>query len=160
MPHNDHAPTLGAASGIATLNASTEVVELPADLAVPRWLKFTHAATDFTAASATEDIEVYSLPAGGIIQGVKIKHSTAFSGGTAASLTLSVGISGTLAKYASAFDVFQAAAATTFQLSNSIGSEDHGSVTSIRLAAVVTGDTLDNVGTGDVDVWILVSVAV
>lgn len=134
--------------------------QLDTDVTVPKWRKFTVAATAFTAAAATEDIELLSLPAGGIIQGVKIKHSTAFSGGTLSALTLSVGIVGVLDKYASAFDVFQAVADTTFQVSNSFGSEDHGSATSIRLAASATGDTLDNVGTGSVDVWVLYSVAV
>jgi len=151
---------LGAASGIATLDASTEVVQLPANLAVPRWVKASSFATDFTVTPATtEDVEIYSLPAGGIIHGVKIRHQIAFSGGGATSFTLSVGIAGNLTKYASAFDVFQAVADDTFQLSQSFGSEDHGSVTSIRVAAI-SDVTLLGVTTGGAEVWLLVSVAV
>jgi len=160
MAHNDHAPALGAVSGIATLNGSTEVVQSPASKLIPRWLKFTVAESAFTAAATTEDVELFILAAGGVIHGVKIKHSASFTGGTLSAFTLSVGITGTLAKYASAFDVFQAAAGTTFQLTNTIGSEDHGATTSIRLAAVSVGDNVVAATAGSVDVWVLVSEAV
>lgn len=126
----------------------------------PRWQKFTVAATAFTAAAGSEDIELFSLAAGGLIHNVKIKHSVAFSGGTSATFTLSVGIVGDLTKYSATFDVFQAVGATVFQISDVAGSENHGSATSIRLSAVVGGDTLDNVGTGTVEVWVLTSIAV
>lgn len=140
--------TGGGASALAT------------DVDVPRWRQYTVAESAFTAAAASEDIELFSLPAGGIIQAVKIKHSTAFSGGTLSAFTVSVGITGTLDKYASAFDVFQAVADTTMQLSNSFGTEDHGSATSIRINAAATGDTVNNATAGSVDVWVLWSVAV
>lgn len=175
----------GAASGYASLNGSSLVVQNPASasttpgnavipiadtngrladgftpFAVPRWKKFTKTFSDLSFAGLTNDIEVYSLAAAEIIHGIKIKHSTAFSGGAIASYTLSVGISGDLTKYASAFDVFQATSNTTFQLSNTFGSENHGAATSIRLAAVATGANLDQAAAGSVDVWILVSGAV
>lgn len=151
---------LGAANGIASLDASSLVVQLPANLASPRWVKYTVLAAAFTAASATEDVELFSLVAGGIIQGVKIKHITPFTGGTLSAFTLSVGIVGNLNKYASAFDVFQAAADNTFQISNLIASEDHGSVTSIRVEATATDDTVDNATAGTAEIWVLTSAAV
>jgi hypothetical protein len=124
----------------------------------PVWQKITKTAADFTAASTTEDIEVYSLPAGGIIHAVKIKHSTAFNDGGSSSFTLSVGIVGTLAKYAGAFNVFQAPGNTVQQLTSTVGTENHGAATSIRLAA--TSDVnVSLVTVGSVDVWILVSSA-
>jgi len=150
---------LGAPSGIATLDASSLVVQNPASLAVPRWIQTSAQATAFTATpGTTEDIEIFSLPAGGIIHGVKIKHPIAFSGGGASSFTVSVGIVGNLTKYASAFDVFQTVADDTFQLSQSFGSEDHGSVTSIR-AAAISDVALLGVTVGGAEVWLLVSVA-
>lgn len=150
---------LGVAGGIATLDGSALVVQNPANLAVPRWVKFGPQATDFTAGGTTEDIEVFALPAGGIIHGAKIRHVFAFSGGGASSFTLSVGIAGNLTKYASAFDVFQAPSDTTFQVSNVFFSENHGATTSVRVAA--TSDVaLSGVTTGGAEVWLLVSVAV
>ena len=124
----------------------------------PRWRKFSVSESAFTAAATSENIELFQLTAGELIHGVKVKHSTAFSGGGATSFTVSVGISGNLTKYASAFDVFQAVAGNTFQVTANFDSENHGSATSIRINA--TSDV--NVGTltaGAVDVWVLVSKA-
>ena len=124
----------------------------------PAWRKFTVAATAFTAAATTEDIELLTLAARAVIHSVMIKHSTAFSGGTLSALTLSVGISGTLAKYAAAFDVFQATGDTVLQVSSTVDAESFNATpVSIRIAAIATGDNLDNVGTGSVDVWVLIS---
>jgi hypothetical protein len=173
----------GAANTLATLNGSSKVVEDPASAnttpgsavipiadgsgnlavgfmnpAVPRWTKITKAATDFTASAGTEDIEVFSLPAKGVIHEVVQKHTTAFSGGSLSALTTSIGISGSFTKYAATFDVFQATGDTVFQHTDSTGDmENFGSTTSIRIQAVATDDTLDNVNTGSVDVYILYS---
>ena len=84
--------------------------------AIPAWFRVRKAYSDFTAAATTESIELYSLPAGAVIHAVIQKHSASFTGGSISAYTTSVGITGTLAKYAAAFNVFQAAAATTFQL--------------------------------------------
>ena len=126
----------------------------------PVWTKVNKTFTNLAAAATTNDIEVYSLPAGGIIHAVKTKHSTAFSGGAIASYTLSVGIVASLAKYSPAFDVFQAVSGTTFQIATITGSESHTGATSIRLAATSTGANLDQAAAGVVDVWLLVSTAV
>lgn len=147
----------GAASSLATLNGSSLVVEDPANTALPKWSKYTVAATAFTAAATTEDIELFQLPAQGTIHRVVIKHSTAFSGGTASAVTLSVGITGTLTKYAAAFDVFQATGNTVFGFNDLPGMENAGAATSIRVEAVATGDNLVNVTTGSADIWVLTS---
>jgi hypothetical protein len=156
----------GVPGGAATLDVGGTVptAQLPTaaalDAEVAVWTKYSITAAAFTASAATEDIELFSLPAGGVIHAVKIKHSTAFSGGALSAMTLSVGIVGTLAKYATAFDVFQAVGATVQQLTSTVGTENHSAATSIRLAATATTDTLDNVTVGAVDVWVLVSTAV
>jgi len=101
------------------------------------WKKFTVAATAFTAAATTQDIELFRLGSTDIIHGVKIKHSTAFSGGTLSALTLSVGVPfranpdeeaglpADLTKYASPFDAFQTAGKAVFQLTHVLNSEIH-----------------------------------
>jgi len=136
-----------AAAQVATLGLSS----------APIWLKMTKAHTDLQAAALTNDIEILSLPAGAVIHAVRIKQSTAFAGTLISAYTLSVGIVGTLNKYASAFDVFQAVADTTFQVSSTVGSENYGAATSIRLAATSVGANLDQSTAGAVDVWILTS---
>lgn len=127
--------------------------------AAPWWTKYTVDYSDLAAAATTNNIELFSLPAGGVIHGVKIKHSTAFSGGSISAYTVSVGITGTLAKYASAFDVFQAVGNAVQQISSTVGTENHGAATSIKIAATSTTDNLDQATAGSVDVWVLWSVA-
>jgi hypothetical protein len=142
---------------IALVNGQDLVVAVGA---APLWYKSTFTYANFATPGTTNDLQVFSLPPGGVIHAVKIKHSTAFSGGVITAYTVSVGISTNFIKYASAFDVFQATSDTTFQLSNSFGSENHGAATSIRVQAVSTNDNLSNATAGSVDVWLLVSQAV
>ena len=147
----------GGPSTLATLDGSGNVVEDPANPSFARWTKYTIAATDFTAAAATEDIEIFTLPIRGTIHRVVLKHSVAFSGGSLASMTVSVGVTGSLSKYAVPFDVFQAPSDTTFGFNNLPGMENFGATFSVRAEAIAGGDTLDNVSTGSLDIWFLTS---
>jgi hypothetical protein len=67
-----------------------------------------------TAASTTQDITLFQLPARGVVTGTTIKHSAAFSGGGLTGMTVSVGDQSSATLYAPAFDVFQAVSDTTF----------------------------------------------
>ena len=125
----------------------------------PRWRKFTVVESDFTAAAASEAITLFTLDAGEIIHAVKIKHSTSFTGGTIADFTLEVGISGDSTKYASAFDVFQSVADTTFQLTSVFNSESHGSGTTIEVTARSASDDVLDATAGAAEIWVLVSKA-
>jgi len=128
---------------------------------VPRWQKVGAAVDyeDLAASALTNDIELFTLPGAGVIHAVKIKHSTAFSGGALSSYKLSVGIAGNLVKYAAPFDVFQAVGDTAFGLNHEFGGETHDAGgTSIRLAAESIGANLDAATAGVVDVWVLWSV--
>lgn len=133
-----------------------------ADIGAPvmQWKKFTVLETAFTAAATSESITLFTLAAGEIIHVTKIKHSASFTGGTLSAWTMEVGISGDEAKYASAFDTFQAAADTTFQLSAGLGSENHGAGTAILLTARSTADDVLDATAGSVDVWVLISKAI
>lgn len=126
---------------------------------MPKWRRFSVAESDFTAAAAQESITLFSLAAGEIIHSVKIKHSASFTGGTIADFTLEVGISGAEDKYASAFDVFQAAADTTFQLTDVVDSENHGSATDILVTARSASDDVADATAGAAEIWVLVSKA-
>lgn len=124
----------------------------------PSWIKITKTYSDLAAASTTNNIEVYSLPASSVIHNVVVKHTVAFAGGGISAYTVSVGITSTLDKYALAFNVFQAVAATTLALALLPGMENiGGSATSIRLAATSTSANLNAATQGSVDVWLLVS---
>jgi len=125
----------------------------------PTWKKITKTYADFSTAAPNRNIVIYTLPAGGVIHMVKTKHSVAFSGGAIATYTVSVGITGTLTKYATAFDVFQAVGGTVYQLSSLVGGESQSTNASIRAEAICTGANLNAATTGSVDFWILASVA-
>lgn len=127
---------------------------------LPTWLKVTLTFSSFSTAATTNSITLASLVAAGVIHAVKIKHSTAFSGGSITAYTISVGVSGNTSKYASAFDVFQTTGNTVFQFSNSVGTENHGAATTIQATATSTGGNLNTATAGSVDIWLLVSKAV
>jgi hypothetical protein len=96
-------------------NSSIQVLanRLTAADRAPYWRKYTKTFTDLAAPTASNDIELFSLPAGGIIHAIKLKHSAAFTGGAIATYTLSVGIALYLDKYLPAFSVFGAPANTS-----------------------------------------------
>lgn len=123
----------------------------------PVWVKVTKTFSDFSAAATTNSINIYGLGAGWVLHAVKIKQSTAFSGGAIASYTVSVGVSGNNAKYASAFDVFQAVAATTLQVTGTVGCESQGAIVQLTATATSTGANLNAAAAGSVDIWLLVS---
>lgn len=142
-------PTGGAGTNPAAIGATLQWVKVG--------VAISHTA--FQTAALTNSITLFTLAAAGVIHAVKIKHSVAFAGAAIASYTLSVGIGGTLAKYASAFDVFQAVSNTAFQLSAVTGSENNGATTPILITATSTGANLSASTAGTVDVWALLSVA-
>lgn len=123
------------------------------------WVKVGSALgpSTFAAAALTNNVNLFTLAAGQVIQGIKIKHSVSFSGGAIASYTVSVGVSGNNAKYASAFDVFQAVAAGAYELSSNFGGE--AGATQITATATSTGANLNAATAGSVDIWALLSVA-
>jgi hypothetical protein len=106
--------------------------------------------SDFSAAAATNALAGFILPANTVMEWCKIKHSTPFSGGSISSYTVSVGITGDLARFATAFDVFQAVGDTAKQ--NSFCFNEDGSVT-VRVTATASHN-LDTATAGSVTIWL------
>jgi len=110
-------------------------------------------------AAVTGDVELLSLPAAGIITMVKMKHSTGFVAAGQTTCKASVGIVGTLTKYHPQYEIDATAnpvAATTFNINSVVGSENHGSATSIRLA-LTSNVNLNTLSAGSVDVWVWIT---
>jgi hypothetical protein len=120
-----------------------------------RWTKYTVTHTGLQAAAFTNDVELFSLPAKGVILGVILKHSVAFAGAGITAYILSLGVAGELDSYLVAQDVFQAVGNTVFGQEVAFSLENAGAVTSIRLAATSTGAHLDQTSAGSVDIWVL-----
>lgn len=154
--------TMNVASGVVD-NATIEIIanQLACALTVPRWKKVGDAIshTDFQAAAETENYSLFTLPGGGIIQGVKLKASEAFAGAGITSYKLSVGIVGALTKYSAPYDVLQAVAVGEFGFYHEQGAETHDPAgTGIVVNAVSEGADLDQSSAGTLDVWVLYSV--
>lgn len=123
----------------------------------PSWIKIVKSHTDFQAASLSNDIEIFSMPAGGMIHGVVTKQSVQFSGTGIVTYTLSVGIAGNLTKYAVPFAVDTAPSNTNFQQTGTYYCENWGAVTSVRSQAISTGANLDQSTAGTVSFFLLIS---
>lgn len=151
----------------AALNASTAVwpnsagTTIASAQAIPQWVHVGNAISyiSLAAASTTNSIALFTLPAAGVIHGIKVIHSTAFAGASITAYTVSVGIASNVIRYASAFNVFQAPSGTSFQLTNEMISENNAATTAVVLTAVSTGANLNAASAGVVDVYALLSVA-
>lgn len=123
----------------------------------PQWVKVTKAYTDFSTAGVTNDISIYTLQAKEYISDVKIIPTTAFSGGTIATYTISVGIAGLLTKYAIATNVFTGNTTLGAVHTPLIGLESISTTTDIRAQAVSTVGNLNAATAGSVDIYLLVA---
>lgn len=154
--------SIRAVSGLA-LGTGAAGTDPSAIGATPKWVKvgssIAYTALQVVGTSTTEAITLFSLLAGGVVHGIKLKHSTAFAGTAITAVTLAVGNAITADKYSTAFDVLQAVADTTFILASGIQTESHGSATNILLTVTTTGANTSALTAGVVDVWALLSVA-
>ena len=144
--------TLTAAQITAAGNASfTGTVAAAPGGNVPVCRKYTVARTALTAAVATQSVVLFNLPANSKLIGVNVKHSTPFTGGTLTGMTVSVGKTGNATLYTEAFNIYQAAADTTFQDTTLFKS---GSAAAEDVLAFFTavGGNVNAASTGSVDV--------
>lgn len=123
----------------------------------PYIVSFTLAYTNFAAAANSNELVLLAIDPGTVVDHVVIYHNQSFTGGAISAYTISVGVSGTDDKYASAWDVFQAPATNLLQISTSEGIEDMSSSINIVAQAVSTGDTLDQATQGSVTIYMRLS---
>lgn len=118
---------------------------------VPRWRKYPIVYSQFSTAGLTMDVELFVLPAYGVIQGVWINPVTAFTGGLIVGYTISLGTSGSLAKYAIAQSVFTTTLLSAQQI---MGIESSSAPTSIRAAAISTTGLLNTATQGSANIYV------
>lgn len=135
--------------------------------AVPRWEKFVIEAADLAAigASTSGAVTVLTLPDNGMVHAVKIRSAVQFAGGSVSALSGTVGVAGTVDKYAAAYDMWAAPGDANFAVTFTAGTEENtlaggGAGTAILLTVTATGDNLDALSAGEVHVWVLWSAAV
>lgn len=114
--------------------------------------RYTLTKGDLTTAATTQTIDLRTLPKGHIVLGVRIKHSTAFSGGSISAMTVSVGAAaGTATTFAAAFDVFQAAADTTAAMTSGWKAATYASDT-LQAKFTATSDNVNAATAGEVHI--------
>ena len=141
--------TSGEGSGAALARAE----HIHANPYVSMW-RFGNEFTfsDFSAASPSNTIELFSLPDCGVIDLIEIDHDEAFGGGGLTGYTVEVGITGDLTKYAPPIDVFSAPN-TIPNLVVCFGSESVISTAiSVKITARATGGNLSAATAGHV--WV------
>lgn len=119
-----------------------------------RRLTVTYRDLALISGSGAKPVTLMSCPLGGMILGVRIKHSTAFAGGSISALTVSVGKTGSVTYFTSTQDIFAAVADTTL-LETALFK--HGQLTALDLIATFTptGDTVAACTAGVVNIDIL-----
>lgn len=125
----------------------------------PRWKSHQVGFADVSTANSSRSVTLGSLPRGAVVHAVRIKHQSSFTGGSLSSVTVSVGNSGNLTKYASAFDIFQAVGVATQQYEESPGVNNINVNESLIARFVSVGANLDALASGLVDIEVLYSVA-
>lgn len=116
----------------------------------------------FTAAATTESITIHTLPAGWAVKNCVMKHSQNFTGGSVASATLSLGVTGLPTDLiATPLDVFAASSGTGFVNSTDpLKIYDFGASTSIIIELTTSGGNINTLTQGGVDVYMeLINVA-
>lgn len=149
--------TAQATNSKLTWRDDTNLWEPVGDPTLSRWRRYNLSTVDFDTAATANHIELFLLPARGIIEAVVIEHSEAFTGGSISAYTLSVGILANLVKYGAAFDVFQAVGPFGSDVYAFLGLESIGSATSIRVAATSTGGNLNTATLGAATIWVKTS---
>jgi hypothetical protein len=120
----------------------------------PQWAKVTIGYAALAAAALTNDVLLgISIPTRGVLEGLVIKHTTAFAGGAVSAVKIDIGVAGELDRFLSDFDVFQAVndAASEFVGQASLGS--FSAPLALRIRATAVGANLDQISQGSIDVW-------
>lgn len=90
--------------------------KITAGARLPFWRKFPVAHSALQTGATANNIELFQLPAGGVLHGLKAKHSVAFAGTGITDYKIGVGVSGELGKFIADFDVDSAVSATNLRL--------------------------------------------
>lgn len=155
-------PVLGAniISGGSALTAPANV----AVTGVPGWVKVSKAYTDFSDASTSKTVTLYTLPARGILHKVVIKSSTAWAGTGVTNVLGSVknntNTVTTLDLDTAVADSHYSAVEDRDTVSTPYTGLDYVTFAGTRAVALTvdsTGANLDQLTAGAVDVWLLVS---
>ena len=175
----------GGANSVATLNASSLVVQNPANISDtgldnkipmgitgdeldPSWmsslavvaLEINKTYSDFSDSGATKTVTLLATSSKGrtVVHAVRASLTTTFAAPSLVSAVVEVGeSSGQACKFCPAFNLMQAVDTGSWALANSGGAKS-GSAGFITATVTITGDTLDNLTAGAFTLYLYTSV--
>lgn len=107
----------------------------------------------FSIAATSKQVKAFSLPAGCILMGVAMKHSTLFTGSSISAATCDLGTTGDPDKFLSAFDVHQSVADSAFVNATVQNIQSFANATDIFVRANSTGANLSALSQGTVRIY-------
>lgn len=116
--------------------------------------RFTITHSDLTEADGSQTIDLMTLPKGSIVKGVRIKHSELFTNSAGCTCTCAVGAAaGATNLFAAAFDIAQAVADTTAQMTSGWKAATYAADTlQATIASNVNVNTITTSGIVNIDV--------
>lgn len=132
-------------------------IPLP-DASSPKWFRNQIGYSTLVAlggATTAGNGVVFTLNPFSVVEAVLIKHSAAFTGSGITGVTVSLGVTGDATKYTSAFDINQAAAGTTYQVSSvTAAANDIAAGEDVRIFVNSVGANLNQLTAGQFEIWI------
>lgn len=122
---------------------------------VASWRKVTVPYTTLQTAAITNNVAVMTLAAREVVHYALFRVTTAFSGTT--TLTLSLGITGSVAKYVTAQTALSTSVLNGVSLSTPVV-ESASATTNLNLDAIATVQNLSSLSQGSIDIFVLTSI--
>jgi len=108
-------------------------------------------AQPLTLNSASNPSLAYTLPSGSKILGVSVKASVAFTGGALTAMTVSLGVTGAVTRFTSAWDIFQAVGDTVLQETALFKAGQGSSIAALIATFTPTTDVVQNCAAGQLN---------
>lgn len=116
------------------------------------WQSITLPYSDFQALSTSEVVALFSIPPGAILNGLTIKHSTAFSGTAITDVQMSIGTGADATKFIDGFDVFSTVSDQNFDYINPNYIASWANTTQVNISAAAVGANLSALTAGSVTI--------
>ena len=114
---------------------------------------FTLAQIKAGAVNKVSTLAVVTLPANAVVLGLRAKNTAANAGGGESVCTLQIGITGTIAAFMTAVDIFVVAADTTIYQTLAAAAVT-AAATPVIATITTTTNNVSSLTTGGVDIWI------
>lgn len=144
--------SVAAAAASATAAASSATAAANTAAAIG-WQKVSFSYASLQTAATTNTITAFSLPALNTLNGLLVKHTTAFSGGSISAIQAQLGIAADHGKFIDNFDAFQGVADTAFESVMTQYLSSFTSPANITLTLNSTGANLSALTAGSIDIY-------